>query len=136
MEKTFAIIKPNAVKKKWVGKILTMIEEGGFNIAAARFAHLDKAKAEGFYAEHKARPFFGSLVSFMTSGPVLLLALEKENAVDEWRKLMGATDPAKAAPGTVRKLYGESLEANSTHGSDSQESAKRELNYFFEGELK
>ena len=135
MEKTFAIIKPNAVKRKWIGKILTMIEENGFSLAAARFTTLNKAKAEGFYAEHSARPFFGSLVSFMTSGPVLLLALERENAVEEWRKLMGATDPAKAAPGTVRKAFGESLEANSTHGSDSATSAARELNYFFEGEL-
>ena len=135
MEKTFAIIKPNAVKRKWIGKILTMIEENAFSLAAARFTTLNKAKAEGFYAEHSARPFFGSLVSFMTSGPVLLLALERENAVEEWRKLMGATDPAKAAPGTVRKAFGESLEANSTHGSDSATSAARELNYFFEGEL-
>ncbi len=136
MEKTFAIIKPNAVKRKWCGKILTMIEDGGFNLVAARFTTLSRAKAEGFYAEHSARPFFGSLVSFMTSGPVLLLALERENAVEEWRKLMGATDPAKAAPATVRKLYGESLEANSTHGSDSAASAARELNFFFEGEIK
>jgi nucleoside-diphosphate kinase len=136
VEKTFAIIKPNAVKANKIGKILAMVEDGGFKIVAAKMKTLSKSEAEGFYAEHKARPFFGSLVSFMTSGPVLVLAFQRENAVEEWRKLMGATDPAKAAPQTVRKLYGESLEANSVHGSDSPASAARELNFFFEGELK
>ncbi len=136
MERTFAIIKPNAVKKNWIGKILTMIEDNSFKIVGARMKTISKAEAEAFYGEHKARPFFGSLVGFMTSGPVLLLALEKENAIEDWRKLMGATDPAKAAPATIRKLYGESLEANSTHGSDSPTAATRELNFFFEGELK
>ncbi len=136
MEKTFAIIKPNAVKGNKIGKILTMVEDDGFKVIGAKMKTISKGEAEGFYGEHKERPFFGSLVSFMTSGPVLLLAFEREGAVDAWRKLMGATDPAKAAPGTVRKLYGESLEANSVHGSDSAASAERELKFFFEGELK
>lgn len=131
MEKTFAMIKPNAVEKRLVGKIIQMIEESGLKITEARLERLTRERAEGFYAEHRARPFFGSLVSFMTSGPALLMVLEGNGAVDAWRKLMGATDPAKAAPGTVRKLYGESIEANSVHGSDSPTSAAREVAYFF-----
>jgi nucleoside-diphosphate kinase len=131
MEKTFGIIKPNATKKNIIGKILNLIEEDGFKIVAAQMKTLTKAEAEGFYAEHKERPFFGSLCSFMTSGPVLVFVLEAPGAVEKYRKLMGATDPAKAAPGTLRKLFGESLEANSTHGSDSTASAAREVQFFF-----
>ncbi|MEZ4751403.1 MAG: nucleoside-diphosphate kinase [Bdellovibrionota bacterium] len=131
MEKTFGIIKPNAVQKNLIGKILTLIEESNLKVVEARMESLSKSQAEGFYAEHKERPFFGSLVSFMTSGPVLLFVLEGDNAVENYRKLMGATDPAKAAPGTIRKLYADSLEANSVHGSDSTASAAREVAYFF-----
>ncbi len=135
MERTFGIIKPNAVKKNLIGKIFTLVEDDGFKIVAAKMKTLSKAEAEGFYAEHKDRPFFGSLVSFMTTGPVLVFVLESPDAVAKWRKLMGATDPAKAAPQTIRKLYGESLEANSVHGSDSPTSAAREINYFFKNEM-
>ncbi len=133
IEKTFSIIKPNAVKNNKVGAILERFESAGLRVAAAKMLRLDKAKTEGFYAEHAARPFFGSLVSFMTSGPVLLLVLEGENAVAKNREIMGATDPAKAAPGTLRKDFADSIEANAVHGSDSQESAKREISYFFFG---
>ena len=131
MEKTFAIIKPNAVEKNYIGKIITMMEQDGLKVTAMRMESLTQDKAEGFYAEHKERPFFGSLVSFMTSGPVVLLTLQGENAVEKYRKLMGATNPAEAAPGTIRALYADSIEANSVHGSDSPASADRELNYFF-----
>lgn len=134
VERTLSIIKPNAVKKNQLGRIITMIEDEGLKVVAAKMKTLTKAEAEGFYAEHKERPFFNSLVSFMTSGPVLLMTLESEGAVDKYRKLMGATDPAKAAPLTIRKVYGESLEANSVHGSDSLASADREVAYFFKGE--
>jgi nucleoside-diphosphate kinase len=131
-EKTFSIIKPNSVKNNNIGAIIDRFEKRGLRVAAAKLAKLSKEKAEGFYAEHKARPFFGSLVSFMTSGPVLLMCLEGDNAVALNREIMGATDPAKAAPGTIRKDFADSIEANSVHGSDSPESAKRELAYFFE----
>jgi nucleoside-diphosphate kinase len=133
MEKTFSIIKPNAVKANRIGRIITMMEEEGLRVVDAKLKTLSKSEAEGFYAEHKERPFFNSLVGFMTSGPVLLMTLEGEGAVEKYRKLMGATDPAKAAPGTIRKIYGESLEANSVHGSDSAASAQREVAYFFGG---
>ncbi len=135
MERTFSIIKPNAVKRHWIGKILNMMEEDSLFVVAAKMKTLTKAEAEGFYAEHKDRPFFASLCSFMTSGPVLLMALESDNAVEKYRKLMGATNPANAAPGTIRKAFGESLEANSVHGSDSPTSAARELKFFFGNEL-
>ena len=135
MEKTFGIIKPNAVKKNVIGKIFNVLEEDGFKIVAAKMKTLSKSEAEGFYAEHKERPFFGSLVSFMTSGPVIVFVLEAPGAVEKYRKIMGATDPAKAAPQTIRKIYGESLEANSIHGSDSPTSAAREIEYFFKGEI-
>lgn len=131
MERTFSIIKPNSVKKNQIGRIIAMMEEDGLKVVEAKMTTLDKAKAEGFYAEHSARPFFGSLVSFMTSGPVMLMVLEGENAVEKYRKLMGATDPAKAAPQTIRKIFADSLEANSVHGSDSAASAAREIQYFF-----
>ncbi len=135
MERTFSIIKPNSVKKNQIGRIITMMEESGLKIVAAKMKTLSKAEAEGFYAEHRERPFFNSLVSFMTSGPVMLMTLEGENAVENYRKLMGATDPAKAAPQTIRKIFADSLEANSVHGSDSAASAQREIAYFFKSEL-
>lgn len=132
MEKTFSIIKPNAVIRNSIGKIVDRFETRGLRVAAAKFTRLSKEKAEGFYIEHKERPFFGSLVNFMTSGPVLLMVLEGENAVALNREIMGATDPAKAAPGTIRKDFADSIEANAVHGSDSTTSADREISYFFE----
>ena len=135
MERTFSIIKPNAVKKNQIGRIITMMEEDGLKIVHAKMKTLTKSEAEGFYAEHKERPFFGSLVGFMTSGPVLLMVLEGDKAVEKYRALMGATDPAKAAPQTIRKVFGESLEKNSVHGSDSPTSAAREIQYFFKSEM-
>ena len=132
MEKTFSIIKPNAVEDNNIGNIVGRFEKEGLRIAAAKLVHLSKEKAEGFYIEHKERPFFGSLVGFMTSGPVLLLVLQGENAVDKNRKIMGATNPADAEEGTLRKLYAKSIEANAVHGSDSASSAEREINYFFD----
>ncbi len=132
LERTFSIIKPNAVQKNVMGEIMTRFEKRGLRIAAAKFTRLSKEKAEGFYIEHKERPFFGSLVSFMTSGPVLLMVLEGENAVSLNREIMGATDPAKAAPGTLRKDFADSIEANAVHGSDSPASAEREIAYFFD----
>ncbi len=132
LEKTFSIIKPNAVKKNAIGEIIARFEKRGLRIAAAKFTKLSREKAEGFYIEHKERPFFGSLVNFMTSGPVLLMVLEGENAVMLNREIMGATDPAKAAPGTIRKDFADSIEANAAHGSDSPQSAEREIAYFFD----
>ena len=134
IEKTFSIIKPNAVENNAVGQIITRFEEKGLRVAAARFQQLSREKAEGFYIEHKERPFFQSLVQFMTSGPVLLMVLEGENAVQANRDIMGATDPAKAAEGTIRKDFADSIEANAVHGSDSTTSADREISYFFEKE--
>jgi nucleoside-diphosphate kinase len=132
IERTFSIIKPNAVEKNVMGEIMTRFEKRGFRIAASRFTRLTREKAEGFYIEHKERPFFASLVHFMTSGPVMLLVLEGENAVDLNREIMGATDPAKAAPGTIRKDFADNIEANAVHGSDSTKSADREIAYFFD----
>lgn len=132
METTFSIIKPNAVKKNAIGSIIAMFEKNGLKIAAAKLVLLDKAKCETFYAEHKERPFFGELVSFMTSGPVVLMALKGENAVTRNREIMGATDPKKAAPGTIRALFGDNVGENAVHGSDSPASAERELKIFFE----
>ena len=130
-EMTFSIIKPNAVKKNAIGPIIAKFEQNGLIIAAAKLVKLDRAKCEEFYAEHKARPFFGELVDFMTSGPVMLMCLSGENAVMRNREIMGATDPAKAAAGTIRKEFGDSMGENAAHGSDSPESAKRELGLFF-----
>ncbi|MCM2278724.1 MAG: nucleoside-diphosphate kinase [Oligoflexia bacterium] len=132
MERTFSIIKPNAVEKNVMGEIITRFEAKGLRIAAAKFVRLSREKAEGFYIEHKERPFFQSLVQFMTSGPVMLMVLEGENAVAANREIMGATDPAKAAPGTIRKDFADSIEANAVHGSDSPKSAEREIAYFFD----
>ena len=131
-ERTLSIIKPNAIQDSHIGDIIGHFERAGLWIAAIRLTWLSKEKAEGFYIEHKERPFFGSLVSFMTSGPVVLMVLEGENAVAKNRELMGATNPAEAEEGTLRKLYARSLEANAVHGSDSLQSAEREISYFFE----
>jgi nucleoside-diphosphate kinase len=133
MERTFAIIKPDAVKARLAGKILARIEDAGFTIKAMRLQHLSKKEAEGFYAVHKERPFFGGLTDFMSSGPCIVLALEAPDAIKKWRALMGATDPAKAEPGTMRRDFGASIEANATHGSDAPETAAFELGYFFRG---
>ena len=132
IEKTFSIIKPNAVKKNAIGDIINHFESNGLRVAAAKLTILSKDKCELFYAEHKERPFFGELVSFMTSGPVLLMCLVGENAVLKNRDLMGATDPKKAASGTIRAKHGDSVGENAVHGSDSPDSAKRELAIFFD----
>src|SRR4249920_2221369 len=132
-ERTFAIIKPDAVKTRHAGKILSRIEEAGFTIRGLRYVHLSKKEAEGFYAVHRARPFFGSLTAFMSSGPCIVMALEAPDAIARWRKLMGATDPAKAEAGTLRKDFGASIENNATHGSDAPETAAFEIGYFFAG---
>jgi nucleoside-diphosphate kinase len=132
-ERTFAIIKPDAVKALAAGRILARIEAAGFTVRAMRLQHLTQREAEGFYAVHKERPFFGSLTTFMSSGPCVLLALEAPDAIKKWRALMGATDPAKAEAGTLRKDFGASIENNATHGSDAPETAAFELGYFFRG---
>ncbi len=131
-EQTLSIIKPNGVKKNIIGKVIDRFETQGLKIAAAKLMHLDQGKAQNFYAEHKERPFFGELVSFMTSGPVLVMVLSGDNAVEKNRKIMGATDPKKADAGTIRKDFGDSMGENTVHGSDSVASAKREIAFFFE----
>ena len=131
MEKTLSIIKPDATKRNLIGKIIAKFEEENLEIAAMKMIHLSKDQAEGFYAVHKERPFFNSLVEFMISGPVVVMVLTGENAVLENRRIMGATNPEDAAEGTIRKLYAESIEANSVHGSDSAENARSEIEYFF-----
>ena len=133
MERTFAIIKPDAVERRLVGKILSRIEDAGFTIRGMRMQHLTKKEAEGFYAVHRERPFFPGLTDFMSSGPVIVMALEAPEAIRKWRNLMGATDPAKADAGTLRKEFGSSIERNATHGSDAPETAAFELGYFFRG---
>jgi nucleoside-diphosphate kinase len=132
IEQTFSIIKPNAVKKQAIGPIIQKLENAGLKVAAAKLTAISKSKCEEFYAEHKARPFFGELVTFMTSGPVMLLVLSGENAVLKNRDVMGATDPKKATTGTIRALYGDSMGENAVHGSDSPTSASREISLFFE----
>jgi nucleoside-diphosphate kinase len=131
VERTLAIIKPDAVGRGAVGQILQRIEQAGFRILAARLIHLSPEQAAGFYIVHKDRPFYRSLCAFMTQGPSLPLVLEGERAIQRWRDLMGATDPARAAPGTIRKDFASSVEANAVHGSDSPESAAFEIPYFF-----
>jgi len=131
VERTFAIIKPDAVAAGNAGDILTMIEKAGFRILALRMQRLTRPEAEGFYAVHKGKGFFDELIAFMTEGPVVLMALEADNAVAKWRDVMGPTDPAKAGPGTVRKEYGTNVGRNAAHGSDSPENAAIELAYFF-----
>jgi nucleoside-diphosphate kinase len=133
MERTFAIIKPDAVERRLTGQILGRVEAAGFTIRAMRLQHLTKKEAEGFYAVHRERPFFGALTEFMSSGPCVLLALEAPNAIVRWRETMGATDPAKAEKGTLRKDFGTSIERNATHGSDAPETAAFEVGYFFRG---
>ena len=133
MDRTFAIIKPDAVATKKTGAILARIEQEGFTIRGMRLMHMTKGEAEGFYAVHSARPFFGGLTDFMSSGPCVVLALEAPGAIAKWRTLMGATDPAKAEAGSLRKDFGESIERNATHGSDAAETAAFELGYFFRG---
>ncbi|MEO5898281.1 MAG: nucleoside-diphosphate kinase [Vicinamibacterales bacterium] len=133
MELTFAIIKPDAVKSGYPGRILQRIEQERFTIRAMRMVKLSQREAEGFYAVHRERPFFGSLTTFMASGPAIVLALEAPDAIKKWRTLMGATDPAKADAGTLRKEFGASIENNATHGSDAPETAAFELGYFFAG---
>ena len=133
MERTFAIIKPDAVQKKVAGQILARIEAAGFAVRALRMIHMSKRDAEGFYYVHKARPFFGGLTDFMSSGPCIVMCLEAEGAIKKWRDLMGATDPAKAEAGTLRKDFGASIDNNATHGSDAPETAAFELGYFFRG---
>jgi nucleoside-diphosphate kinase len=133
MERTFAIIKPDALKAGHAGRILQRIEDAGFRLVALRLQHLTKKEAEGFYAVHRARPFFASLTDFMSSGPCIVMALEAADAIKRWRDLMGITDPAKAEAGTLRKEFGTSIEYNATHGSDAPETAAFELGYFFRG---
>jgi nucleoside-diphosphate kinase len=131
MERTFAIIKPDAVGSGKAGAILAAIEKEGFRIRGMKMTRLSQAQAEGFYAVHKERPFFQSLVTFMTEGPVIVLVLERENAIAKWREVMGATNPANAAEGTIRKQFAESIERNATHGSDAPETAAIEIPFFF-----
>ncbi|HEX4227413.1 MAG TPA: nucleoside-diphosphate kinase [Bryobacteraceae bacterium] len=133
LERTFAIIKPDAVANGHLGEILTVIEKNGFRIVGMKMRTLTTAEAEAFYAVHKERGFFPGLVKFMTEGPVVVMALERENAVKVWRDVMGATNPANAAEGTIRKLFAENIERNSAHGSDAPETAAQEIPFFFSG---
>ena len=133
MDMTLAIIKPDAIKARHTGRIIQRIEEAGFTIRAMQLRHLSVKEAEGFYAVHHERPFFASLTTFMSSGPCVVIALEEQDAIRKWRTLMGATDPAKADAGTLRKEFGASIEHNATHGSDAPETAAFELGYFFPG---
>lgn len=131
IERTFAIIKPDAVAAKNSGEIINLIEKNKFNIIGMQKTNLHQKQASEFYKAHKDKPFFKSLIEYMTSGPAIILALEKENAIKEWRDLMGTTNPANAAPGTMRRMFGTSITNNATHGSDSKENAQVELNFFF-----
>ena len=132
-ERTFSIIKPDATERNITGKIVTCLENGGLRVVAQKRIHMTKKQAEGFYAVHKGKPFFNDLVKFMTSAPVVVQVLEGENAIARNREIMGATNPANAAPGTIRKLYAESIERNSVHGSDSAENSAIEIAFFFAG---
>lgn len=129
--KTLAILKPDCVKKNLIGKVITQIQNAGFKVTALKMVKLTDDSARGFYEIHKERPFYNDLVVYMTSGPCVPIALEKVNAVEDFRKLIGATDPAKAAEGTIRKLYAESIQENIVHGSDSDENAVKEISHFF-----
>lgn len=131
MERTFSIIKPDAVARNLQGEILAMIQGAGLKIVAMKMIRMTKAQAEGFYAVHKEKPFFAGLIDYMTSGPVVCSVLEGENAIKRYRELMGATNPEKAAEGTIRKKYAQNIEANSVHGSDAPETAAYEIGYFF-----
>ena len=130
-ERTLAIVKPDAVQRNLIGEVIRRIEKEGLRVAAARVLHMTKAEAEGFYAVHRERPFFASLTEFMSSGPAMVLVLEGDGAIARWRTLMGATDPAKADAGTIRKDLGTNVEYNATHGSDAPETARTEIAYFF-----
>lgn len=131
IEKTLAIIKPDALKKKVMGKILQRIEEEGFTISGLRMLHLTKEEAQGFYIVHKDKPFYGSLTDFMSSGDIVIMVLEREEAINHWRRVMGVTDPAYADPGTLRRQYGFSIERNAVHGSDAPDTAEWEIDYFY-----
>ena len=131
VERTFSIIKPDAVAKNVIGQIYARFESAGLKVVSARMAHLSRQDAEGFYAVHKGRPFFDDLCEFMTSGPVMIQVLEGDNAIAKNRELMGATDPKKAAPGTIRADFAQSIDANAVHGSDAPETARTEVAYFF-----
>jgi len=131
LQRTLAIVKPDGVERGVAGQVIARIENEGFRIVAMRLHRLSRSEAEGFYAVHKERPFFKDLVAFMTSGPVVLMCLERDNAIAHWRETMGATDPAKAAEGTIRKLYATNIEKNTVHGSDAPETAAFELGWFF-----
>src|SRR5215510_12720803 len=133
IERTLAIIKPDAVERGVAGRIIERIEAEGFQIRAMRRLHLSQRQAEGFYDVHRQRPFFGSLTAFMSSGPAIVMVLEGPDGIRKWRTLMGATDPAKADPGTLRKEFAQSIERNATHGSDAVETASYEIGYFFAG---
>lgn len=133
LQRTFSIVKPDAVTKNATGAIIAMIQEAGFRILGLRMLEITKQQAEGFYAVHAGKPFFNSLTDFMSSGPIVVLALEKENAIADLRKLMGATNPANAEPGTIRKKWAENIERNAIHGSDAEDTARFELSYFFPG---
>ena len=132
-ERTLAIIKPDAVERQLAGAIIQRIEQSGFQIRAMRRLELTKKQAEGFYAVHRERPFFASLTTFMSSGPAVVMVLEAPDAIRKWRTLMGATDPARADAGTLRKEFAQSIERNATHGSDAPETAAHEVGYFFAG---
>jgi nucleoside-diphosphate kinase len=132
-ERTLAIIEPDAVERRLAGRVIQRIEESGFQIRAMKQVHLTEKQAEGFYAVHRERPFFKSLTSFMSSGPAIVLVLEAADAIKKWRTLMGATDPAKADAGTLRKEFAQSIERNATHGSDAPQTAAYEIGYFFAG---
>jgi nucleoside-diphosphate kinase len=133
IERTLSIIKPDAVEKHHIGEIVAMIEKAGLTVKAMKMIHLSRPQAEGFYYVHRERPFFGELVEFMTRGPVVVMALEGEGAIGKWRDVMGATDPGKAADGTVRKRFGASIGENAAHGSDGPDTARFEVGYFFPG---
>ena len=133
VERTLAIIKPDAVSHHKTGAVLSRIEDEGFVVVGMKLLHLTLAQAEGFYRVHQGRPFFASLTRFMSRGPIVVLVLEREDAILKWREVIGATDPAKAAPGTIRKLFGSSVEENAVHGSDARETAAFEAAYFFGG---
>ena len=133
LQRTFSIVKPDAVAKGATGDIINMIQQNGFRIVGMRMVQISKQQAEGFYAVHASRPFFDSLTTFMSSGPIVVLALEKHNAIADLRKLMGATNPANAEAGTIRKKWAESIEKNAIHGSDADDTARFELSYFFRG---
>ena len=134
IERTFSIIKPDVTRRNLTGKIVTCLEESGLRVIAQKRIRMTREQAEGFYAVHKERPFYGDLCTFMTSGPVVVQVLEGDNAIEKNREVMGATDPADAAPGTIRARYAESIEANSVHGSDSPETAAIEISFFFSGD--